>query len=67
MTITPVATIVGNTIDCDGVDGSFQCKTMLPNYETRSVNFGIKNSGDLVFNPDSPENHKQSTMFDEEN
>lgn len=64
LTLKPVPVIEGNTIDCDGANGAFQCKTMLPQYETREVNFGVQQSGDLIFNPDSPTDHKQATLLD---
>jgi hypothetical protein len=64
--ITPVATITGNTIDCDGAKGIFQCKTKIPEFETREVDFGVQQNGDLIFNPDSPLNHNQMTLLDEE-
>jgi hypothetical protein len=62
--ITPVATISGNQIDCEGAKGVFQCKTKIPDYETREVDFGVQQSGDLIFNPDSPRDHKQMTCLD---
>jgi hypothetical protein len=65
MTLKPVARIDGATIDCDGADANFQCKTMLPHYETPNVNFGVQQSGDLIFNPDSPRDHKQTTLLND--
>lgn len=66
MKIVPVPLITGNTIDCDGAKGTFQCKTKIPDWETREVDFGVQNSGDLLFNPDSPRDHKQMTLLDGE-
>ncbi len=66
MTLTPVARIDGTSIDCDGADANFQVKTMLPHYETQPVNFGVQQSGDLIFNPDSPRDHKQTTLLDDQ-
>jgi hypothetical protein len=63
--LTPVAEVRGNTIDCDGAKGIFLCKTKLPDYESREVDFGVQNSGELLFNPDSPSNHKQMTMLED--
>ena len=59
----PVPTIEGNTIDCDGTKGAFQCKVTLPQWETSPVDFGVQQSGDLIFNPDSPRDHKQMTLI----
>jgi len=64
--IVPVAVISGNSIDCDGAKGLFLCKVKIPDWETREVDFGIQQSGDLIFNPDSPNNHKQMTLIDDE-
>lgn len=66
MTLTPVPVINGNTIDCDGARGAFQCKVKIPDYETREVDFGVQNSGDLIFNPDSPRDHRQTTLLDDQ-
>ena len=64
MALTPVPVITGNTIDCDGAKGAFQCRVKIPDWETREVDFGVQNSGDLLFNPDSPRDHKQMTLLD---
>lgn len=65
LTIVPVAVVTGNTIDCDGAKGTFQCKAKIPDFETREVDFGVQNSGDLIFNPDSPRDHKQMTLLED--
>jgi len=62
MNVWPVAEIDGNTIDCESITATFKAKYNLPNYETQELDFGIRNGGDLVFNPDSPTNHKQKTF-----
>ena len=66
LAITPVPVIQGNVIDCDGAKGAFQCKVKIPDWETRTVDFGVQNSGDLIFNPDSPHDHRQTTMLAED-
>ena len=66
LTLVPVPVVTGNTIDCDGAKGTFQCKVRIPDYETREVDFGVQNSGDLIFNPDSPRDHKQMTLLEGE-
>ena len=67
MTIVPVPLIQGNTIDCDSAEGSFQIKCTIPQWETESINFGVQNDGNLIFNPDSPRDHKLATpLFDNE-
>lgn len=64
LSLVPVPIITGNTIDCDGAKGAFQCKVKIPDWETREVDFGVQQSGDLIFNPDSPRDHKQMTLLD---
>jgi hypothetical protein len=66
MKIVPVMVVNGNVIDCDGAKGTFNCKTKIPDYETRELDFGVQNSGDLYFNPDSPNDHRQMTLLDGE-
>jgi hypothetical protein len=66
LALVPVPMITGNTIDCDGAKGAFQCKVKIPDWETREVDFGVQNSGDLIFNPDSPRDHRQMTMLEGE-
>jgi len=64
MLVWPVPDINGNTIDCESISSTVKAKCGIPVYETQTLDFGIRNNGDLVFNPDSPTNHKQQT-FDE--
>lgn len=67
MTMIPVAVVEGNTVDCDGVNAVIKCTTKLPDHQARQVNFGIKNDGSLIFNKNSPNDHRQTTLdYDEE-
>jgi hypothetical protein len=66
MTLKPVPQITGNTIDCDGAKGTFQCRVRIPDWETQEVDFGVQQSGDLLYNPDSPNDHRQRTLVDGE-
>ena len=63
MNITPVAVTNGNTIDCEGAKGVFQCRAKMPDRESAEIDFGVQNSGDLIFNPDSPRDHRQTTLL----
>lgn len=71
MTFKPVTVVNGNTIDCDGAKGSFQCRVKIPDWETQEVDFGVRETRDergdkhatLVFNEDSPRDHRQRTML----
>jgi hypothetical protein len=66
LTLIPVARIDGNTIDCDGAKGTFQCRCKIPDWETQEVDFGVQQSGDLIFNEDSPRDHRQMTLLNGE-
>lgn len=63
MTLKPVKVIRGNTIDCDGARGLFQVRCKIPDWETREVDFGVRNNGTLYFSPESPDNHRQGTLL----
>lgn len=66
MNLVPVPEINGNTIDCDTAKGVFTVRCKNPDLETGVVDFGVRNNGDLVFNPNSPSDHRQQTMLDDE-
>lgn len=61
--LTPVAEVRGNTIDCGGAKGVFRIKSSIPDHETQAVDFGVRHDGSLVFNEDSPRDHRQSTLL----
>jgi hypothetical protein len=61
--LTPISEVRGNTIDCDGAKGVFRIKSCIPDHETQAVDFGVRGDGSLVFNEDSPRDHRQSTML----
>jgi len=65
LNITPKAVVTNNTIDCEGARGIFQCKVKIPDWETREVDFGVQQDGNLIFNPDSPTDHRQMTLIDD--
>ena len=57
------STVDGNTIDCEAANGVITLKAKIPNYETDQISFGVQESGDLFFNPDCPENHRQQSFL----
>lgn len=61
--LTPVAEVRGNTIDCDGAKGVFRIKSAIPEHETQAIDFGVRQDGSLVFNEDSPRDHRQATLL----
>ena len=66
ISLRPKSEIVGQTVSCEGAAGVAQLRLKLPDYESQEVDFGVKQNGRLVFNEDSPRDHRQSTMFDGE-
>lgn len=64
--VVPIPEIDGNTIHCDSAKGTFTIRCKVPDYETSIVDFGITREGDLVFNPDSPADHRQETFLDDD-
>ncbi len=61
----PVKRIEGTTIDCDGVRAKGIVRRKLPDKESPVLDFGVKANGSLYFRPDSPANHRQTTMLGE--
>ena len=66
LNLKPVAETVGNTISCEGAKGVFQMRLHIPDMETPEVDFGVRENGMLVFNEDSPREHRQGTFLPEE-
>ena len=66
LTVKPIASIRGTTIDCEGASGVLTLKAKIPDYETDEVNFGVQQDGSLIFNSDCPNNVRQQTIFDDE-
>lgn len=61
--LTSVAEVHGNTIDCVGAKGVFRIKSSIPEHETQAIDFGVRADGSLVFNEDSPRDHRQATLL----
>ncbi len=64
--VSPIARVDGNTIDCEAANGVITLRAKIPNYETDQISFGVQQSGDLFFNPDCPENHRQQSFLGDE-
>jgi hypothetical protein len=64
--LTPVKEVIDNVISCEGAHGLFQVRCKIPDWETRTYDFGVRTNGALVFNPDSPGNHRQKAFDLEE-
>lgn len=61
--LVPVKQVHDNTISCEGAKGAVKAKLALPNYETQTLDFGVKQSGHAYFAEESPANHQQATLF----
>ncbi len=62
--LLPVAQIHDKEITCEGAKGTVHAKLTVPDYETQTLDFGVKKGGHAYFADDSPGNHKQAMMFD---
>jgi hypothetical protein len=54
MKVVPVVEIRGSTIEL---------KSKVPDHETQELDFAVRHDGSLVFNEESPRNHRQGVMF----
>ena len=66
MTVKPVSEVIQNEITCEGATGRNKVKLSVPDWESQKLGFGVKQNGDLVFSENSPANHLQTTIFDQE-
>ena len=55
--------VIQNIIDCDGVSATIKVKSMLPDYESRTLDFGVRSDGSLVFREHSPTDHRQGILL----
>jgi len=63
LNLKPIAHTDNNSITCEGATGSAVIRTRLPDYESQSLDFGVKQNGSLIFSEFSPHNHRQGTLF----
>jgi hypothetical protein len=62
LTLVPSANIQGESITCEGAKGKFLIQVKIPNYETAEVDFGVRNTGALIFSPANPRDHRQESL-----
>ena len=60
--LAPVCEVDDKIVYCDGVKATYQVKATMPNWESRPLDFGVQRDGSLVFNEESPDNHRQMTL-----
>ena len=64
--IKPVSDVIQNEITCEGATGMYKVRVRVPDWESSRLDFGVRQNGDLVFSENSPGNHLQTTIFDDE-
>lgn len=65
--LTPVVEVDENVVYCEGVKAKYQLRTKVPDWESRVLDFGVQRDGSLVFNEESPDNHRQTAIpFEDE-
>lgn len=62
--IVPVKEVIDNVITCEGAHLAYKVRAKNPDYESRTIDCGVRENGMLVFNANCPTDHKQSTFLD---
>lgn len=60
--LTPVVEVDERIVYCDGVKAKYQVRSKVPDWESKVLDFGVQRDGSLIFNEESPDNHRQLTM-----
>jgi hypothetical protein len=61
--LKPVAETHGEHVSCEGAKGVAKVKLKLPDRESSTLDFGVRKGGHLLYNENSPSNHRQATLF----
>jgi len=64
--ITPVNEVIDNVVSCEGAKGLYKVRMRQPDWESKTLDFGVRQNGMLVFAEMSPDNHKQPLLFDDD-
>lgn len=62
--LKPVMEVVNQSITCEGCTGQYAVRLRTPDWSSNKLDFGVRQNGTLVFNEHSPANHRQTTIFD---
>ena len=65
MSLTPITETNGGIIETDGCHGEFKIKSKVPERRSKTYEFKANKYGHLSFSSNSPDNHDQTTIFDE--
>jgi len=64
--IKPVTETMNNTLSCEGAKGEYKVALSIPDWQSQTLDFGVRQNGMLIFSEESPANHRQRTILDEE-
>jgi hypothetical protein len=64
--VRPVTEVCNNVLTCEGARGCYKVRLRIPDWESQTLDFGVRENGLLVFNEHSPTNHRQATFFEGE-
>jgi len=61
--LTPIVEVLQNVVSCEGAHGSYKVRYKQPDWESAELDFGVRKPGMLIFNENSPANHRQTTLL----
>lgn len=63
--LTPITENNGGVVETEGCHGEFKIKSKVPERRSKTYEFKANKQGHLSFSSNSPDNHDQTTIFDE--
>ena len=60
--LVPVKDVIDNVISCEGAKGVYKVRYRQPDWESKELDFGVRENGMLVFSELSPDNHRQAML-----
>jgi hypothetical protein len=65
LSFKPCPETFDQTISCERIALDVEIKAAVPARKSRTIDMGVRQGGGMIFNPESPANHKQPVMFDD--
>lgn len=62
--ITPLKEVIGSVVSCEGARGVYKVRMRQPDWESKTLDFGVRENGTLVFAEMNPNNHRQPLLFE---
>lgn len=62
--VVPVKEVIDNQLSCEGAKGVYKIRLRTPDWESGTLDFGVRQNGMLIFNENSPANHRQATFLE---